>query len=180
MLTDSDAKLATIVAKELAFINRALQIMSRTKKQCRHREVTRIQDNDSESGSDNDIEALLHTVSDSDCDSDSDRDSNYDIMSRYFGALCAFIDVDMSDVHAMTYLDQPVTDVSIARQRTSKETVIMCILTAFKKHGACRVVERLHDMSSRVWTRMAYMAYCDNRPIHRTRQSLDRLSSPCI
>ena len=154
MSTDTDAKLATIVAKELAFINRALQMMSlsRAKKQRRHREGMCIR------AIRNDIEAL-HTVNDSDCDSDSDSDSNRDIMSGYFGTLCAFIDVDVSDADAMTYLDQPVTDVSLTRQRMSRETVVTRIITAFKNHGASRVVEQLREMSTRLWTRMAYMAY---------------------
>jgi hypothetical protein len=122
MLTDSDAKLATIVAKELAFINRALQMMSCTKKRCSEVICGRAIDND--------IEARYVNVNVNGFDSkvDCEIDGNRDIMSGYFGTLCAFIDVDMSDINAMTYLDQPVTNVSLTRQHMSRETVITRIL----------------------------------------------------
>jgi hypothetical protein len=156
MITGSDTKLATIVAKELAFINRAIQMMARTKKRCI--EVMRVRAIDS----DIDIEAQYTVnVNDFDSEVDCEIDGNRDIMSGYFGTLCALIDVDMSDVNAMTYLDQPVTDVSLTRQHMSRDIVINRITAAFKNHGACRVVEQLRDMSTRVWTRMAYMAYCN-------------------
>jgi hypothetical protein len=159
MLTGTDAELAAIVAKELAFINRATQMMM-ARVTVRRGEATRgepefqdieaqytvnVNDNDNDNGDDNG-------------DVNGDNDMIYN-MSERFVALCAFIEVDVSEVDAMTTPDQPITDASLTRQRHSNAIVVSGIVAAFKKRGAVRVVDQLHDMASRVWNRMAYMAH---------------------
>ena len=152
--------LSELHTKELAVVNRTIQMMARitNRRRC---EVTRDEPRFQ------DIEAQ-YTVNDNNNDNgngngdvngdNDDIDMIYN-MSYRFVALCAFIEVDVSEVHAMTTPDQPITEASLTRQRHSNVIVLSGIVAAFKKHGAVRVVEQLHDMSSRIWNRMAYMAH---------------------
>ena len=179
------AELATIVAKELAFLNRTVQLMSHItnrrheticetvalESQCHHRHQfgePRDDDDDDDDG-DGDLETqttttytyastITKTGARPFC-AVADAVVGIQHMRDQFIALCALIDVDVVDVNAMTVLDQPVTEISLDRQRCAQTLVTSGIASAFERRGACHVVHRLRDTSVRAWNLMAYIVY---------------------
>jgi hypothetical protein len=174
------AELATIVAKELAVLNRTVQLMSHITNRrretiresvalvskCHCRQI-------GEPWNDyDDLEAQMTTTTTYTSTTitktgarpfcavaDVGAVVGIQHMRDQFIALCALIDVDVVDVNAMTALDQPVTETSLDRQRCAQTLVTCCIASAFERLGACQVVHRLHDTSARAWNLMAYIAY---------------------
>lgn len=182
-----NAVLSEIFAKELAFLNRTIQMISlvagRYHEEQEDNEWGRCDNGDDiESGTgyydgddyieDDSVPSVLERTHSSLSSSSHSQNQLANTLligsgqlQQHFFSLCVLAEIDIVLVNAMTTLDRPLTESSITKQQRAHTHVVSSIYTHFCRFDAehrapvVRIFQTLRDISSAAWGMMSVLAY---------------------